>query len=90
MNKVFRVIWNAASGRWVVASELAKSHSKSSKSASLLAAVALPIGTLLSSGAMAVVYTPGSANNEGQAIIVDGGTSSLDGSVTLPGRLAQM
>jgi autotransporter family porin len=87
MNKVFRVIWNAASGRWVVTSELAKSHSKSSKSASLLAAVALPIGTLLSSGAMAVVYTPGSANNEGQAIIVDGGTSSLDGSVNFTGSV---
>ena len=76
MNKVFRVIWNASLGCWVVASELAKSHSKSSKIAMLVAALLLPAGT-----AQALVYTPGSANNGGQAIVVGSNTDSLDGTV---------
>jgi len=39
MNTIYRIVWNAATGKWVVASELAKGRKK--KSTPLLSAIAL-------------------------------------------------
>lgn len=39
MNTIYRIVWNAATGKWVVASELAKGRKK--KSSSLLSAIAM-------------------------------------------------
>ncbi len=47
MNKIYRTVYNAATGTWVVASELAKGRKKSSKSAvavAVAALLALPAG----------------------------------------------
>jgi autotransporter adhesin len=44
MNTIYRIVWNAATGKWVVASELAKGRKK--KSASKIAVLALALAGL--------------------------------------------
>jgi len=55
MNAVYRVVWNAASGQWVVASELAKGRKKK---ASRLGAIAVLLA-LGAGSAMAQSYNAG-------------------------------
>jgi autotransporter adhesin len=43
MNAVYRVVWNAASGQWVVASELAKGRKKKSMSRAIVAALTVAV-----------------------------------------------
>jgi autotransporter adhesin len=47
MNTIYRIVWNAATGKWIVASELAKGRKKSSKRSVVIAA-ALAAGMGLS------------------------------------------
>lgn len=67
MNKTYRVVLNACTGKWVVASELAKGRKKKSVSLASLAAVALglaaPSGVAFSqaNGSGSLQLCPGSA-----------------------------
>ncbi|MGC4011730.1 MAG: ESPR-type extended signal peptide-containing protein [Pseudomonas sp.] len=45
MNKIYRVVWNATLGRWVVASEMAKSAKKTSMGRHAAFAAAMTMGT---------------------------------------------
>ncbi|MFE0500717.1 ESPR domain-containing protein [Lysobacter soli] len=47
MNKIYRVVWNAEAGQWVVASEMAKGRKKSGASKGTLAALLMSGGALL-------------------------------------------
>ncbi|HEY0505278.1 MAG TPA: ESPR-type extended signal peptide-containing protein, partial [Lysobacter sp.] len=59
MNKIYRVVWNAETGQWVVASEMAKGRKKSSTSKVATAAV-LVVGASLGGNAFAAVGPNGS------------------------------
>ena len=63
MNKIFKVIWNPATGSYSVASETAKSRGKKSGRSKLLIS-ALVVGGLLSSGAHAEVTLDGGKSAE--------------------------
>ncbi|EFO1594997.1 adhesin [Escherichia coli] len=63
MNKIFKVIWNPATGSYSVASETAKSRGKKSGRSKLLIS-ALVVGGLLSSGAHAEVALDGGKSAE--------------------------
>ena len=56
MNKIFKVIWNPATGRYSVASETAKSRGKKSGRSKLLISVLVASGLLSSFGALANNY----------------------------------
>ena len=61
MNKIFKVIWSKAKNCYVVASELAKSHTKSPKSGVISkTVVASVLACVLSCGAVMPVYARGS------------------------------
>ncbi|HAV7815020.1 TPA: adhesin [Escherichia coli] len=65
MNKIFKVIWNPATGSYSVASETAKSRGKKSGRKKLLASVLLATSGILSSfGACAYVSLDGGASAE--------------------------
>ncbi|EDW1370375.1 hypothetical protein DR42_000126 [Salmonella enterica subsp. enterica] len=65
MNKIFKVIWNPATGTFTVASETAKSRGKKSGRRKLLAsALLVTSGMLASFGAGAVVQIDGGASVE--------------------------
>ena len=57
MNKIFKVIWNPATGSYTVASETAKSRGKKSGRSKLLISVLVASGLLSSFGASADNYT---------------------------------
>ena len=85
MNKIYRVIWNSTLMQWVVTSEFGRARIKRAVSKSVKAAGLMAV---LSAGAIAATttYTPGTANNSGQAInVIDNGTYSLDGDVNFTG-----
>ncbi|EDQ7941400.1 autotransporter outer membrane beta-barrel domain-containing protein [Salmonella enterica] len=85
MNKIYRVIWNSTLMQWVVTSEFGRARIKRAVSKSVMAAGLMAV---LSAGAIAATttYTPGTANNSGQAInVIDNGTYRLDGDVNFTG-----
>lgn len=57
MNKIFKVIWNPATGSYTVASETAKSRGKKSGRSKLLISALVAGGLLSSFGASADNYT---------------------------------
>lgn len=62
MNKVFKVIWSKAKNMWVVASELAKSHTKAPKTSVISrSVVAGVLVCILSCGAVMPLYAAGDA-----------------------------
>lgn len=63
MNKIFKVIWNPATGSYTVASETAKSRGKKSGRSKLLIS-ALVVGGLLSSGVQASTALDGGGASE--------------------------
>ncbi|HBI7962480.1 TPA: YadA-like family protein [Escherichia coli] len=63
MNKIFKVIWNPATGSYTVASETAKSRGKKSGHSKLLIS-ALVVGGLLSSGVQASTALDGGGASE--------------------------
>ena len=67
MNRVYRVVRNAATGQWVVASELAKGHTKCAKHPALLSSLLL---LSLSAG-------DAFASNCGLNMVASGGTCQL-------------
>ena len=93
MNIAYRIIWSAAVQGWVVVSELATSRGKSrstlraARRAALAAgaAGALSLASLPLEAFADTSYTPGTANNGGQTLIVNGGSASLDGTVSFTG-----
>ena len=81
MNKVFKVIWSKAKNCYVVASELAKSHTKSPKSGVMnRALVAGVLACVLSCSAVMPVY---SANQTVDGKLTVTGTSALQGGTTI-------
>lgn len=93
MNIAYRIIWSAAVQGWVVVSELTTSRGKSRSTlrAARRAAMAAGVAGAFSLAGMPLEayadtsYTPGSANNGAQALDVNGGTTSLDGTVSFTG-----
>ncbi|WP_077315876.1 ESPR domain-containing protein [Basilea psittacipulmonis] len=53
MNRHYKTVWSHARQQWVVTSELAKSHSKSSRSSVVKAAIATSLLALASGTAFA-------------------------------------
>ena len=78
MNKIFRVIWHAATQRYVVASELAKGKVKSQSSNSAMSSAARKTA-VLSGLAMAVAVTLPVSNVFAAAIIANGAILNYDG-----------
>lgn len=67
MNKTYRTIFNAATGKLAVASELAKGSSKSSKRATVLTAVSAAVVVLAAPSANAANYNAGDNSSAGNA-----------------------
>lgn len=66
MNTIYRIVWNAATGKWVVASELAKGRKKNSSCTALLAASIVLIGvSAVASPAQAAATYTGTADCSG-------------------------
>jgi len=65
MNAIYRIVWNAVTGRWVVASELAKGRKKSGSKLRQLAAVSAVVGML----AAAPMVMAGPANGFSAGIL---------------------
>lgn len=59
MNKIFKVIWNPATGNYTVTSETAKSRGKKSGRSKLLISALVAGGLLSSFGALAQLVTAG-------------------------------
>lgn len=78
MNKIFRVIWNATTQRFVVASELAKGKVKSQSSNNAMGSAARKT-VALSGLAMAVAIALPASNVFAAAIIANGATLNYDG-----------
>jgi autotransporter adhesin len=74
MNAIYRIVWNAVTGRWVVASELAKGRKKTSASKRIATTVAL-VGML---GAVAPAFAL-STNGKAPLIVNDTGFNVTDG-----------
>ncbi|CTP95512.1 hypothetical protein GYM26_003972 [Escherichia coli] len=75
MNKIFKVIWNPATGNYTVTSETAKSHGKKSGRSKLLISALVAGGLLSSFGALADNY-------DGQGVDYGDGSAS-DGWVAI-------
>ncbi|MDO4895420.1 ESPR-type extended signal peptide-containing protein [Moraxella sp.] len=60
MNKIYKVIWNAASGTWTAVSEIGKSKTKTKSSK--LAPVAIAVAATLASGVASAAYEQTDAN----------------------------
>ncbi|MDF0763938.1 ESPR-type extended signal peptide-containing protein, partial [Escherichia coli] len=68
MNKIFKVIWNPATGSYTVASETAKSRGKKSGRSKLLISALVAGGLLSSFGAYAEVSLDGGTSAETPAL----------------------
>ncbi|HZX77380.1 filamentous hemagglutinin N-terminal domain-containing protein [Lysobacter sp.] len=81
MNTIYRVVWNAATGQWTVASELAHGKKKSGQRTMLAVAVATllhPVGAMAQSVPSGALPTGGEVIG-GQAIIGQSGSAmSID------------
>ncbi|WP_409023686.1 YadA-like family protein [Escherichia coli] len=77
MNKIFKVIWNPATGNYTVTSETAKSRGKKSGRSKLLISAVVAGGLLSSFGALA-----NAGNDNGQGVDYGGGSTG-DGWVAI-------
>ncbi|CAB3706173.1 hypothetical protein LMG3458_02938 [Achromobacter deleyi] len=92
MNIAYRIIWSQAAQAWVVVSECVRARGKQRSTRRAMARsvfCALAVGAAVcgpgAGFAHANDYTPGTANNGGQVINVNGGVGSLDGAVNFTG-----
>lgn len=80
MNKIHRVVWNAACGRWVVASELASRSPRASRARDasrprpLVLAVALTLAGIGSAGADTIIFPGEPVDIGSDTRIIDGVT----------------
>ncbi|MBR4329298.1 MAG: ESPR domain-containing protein [Candidatus Riflebacteria bacterium] len=86
MNKIFKVIWNNAKRCYVVASELAKSHSKSKSSRTIrksIAALGIAVAFYIAAGSAIAANDGGSLDqNTGDYIGLPNFTVTIDSDVT--------
>ncbi|CAG2156840.1 ESPR-type extended signal peptide-containing protein [Cupriavidus numazuensis] len=95
MNRIYRLIWNAAQNAWSVASETARAHGKRSTRVSRSARLAKPllVGTLALSGvfvapAAFAQWSNASGNATGAGSIAVGGGSGATANANTPGSIA--
>ena len=71
MNKIYKIVWNAAQQAWVVVSELARGHVKASATSTALTAVAagVLVWTLSAKPAEAIKYV--GSNEKGEMLFTD-------------------
>ncbi|WP_266118899.1 YadA-like family protein [Escherichia albertii] len=82
MNKIFKVIWNPATGSYSVASETAKSRGKKSGRSKLLISALVAGGLLSSFGASATGNAPGTPVGTGDKWVAFGENSKVDAGTT--------
>ncbi|ENR1367690.1 TPA: YadA-like family protein [Escherichia albertii] len=82
MNKIFKVIWNPATGCYSVASETAKSRGKKSGRSKLLISALVAGGLLSSFGASATGNAPGTPVGTGDKWVAFGENSKVDAGTT--------
>ena len=78
MNKIFKVIWNPATGSYTVASETAKSRGKKSGRSKLLISALVAGGMLSSFGALATGNEPGTPVGTGSGWVAIGQDSQAN------------
>ncbi|HDZ7458488.1 TPA: YadA-like family protein [Escherichia coli] len=78
MNKIFKVIWNPATGSYNVASETAKSRGKKSGRSKLLISALVAGGLLSSFGALAAGNEPGTSVGTGSGWVALGQNSEAN------------
>lgn len=78
MNKIFKVIWNPATGSYSVASETAKSRGKKSGRSKLLISALVAGGMLSSFGALATGNEPGTPVGTGSGWVAIGQDSQAN------------
>lgn len=78
MNKIFKVIWNPATGSYNVASETAKSRGKKSGRSKLLISTLVAGGLLSSFGALAAGNEPGTSVGTGSGWVALGQNSEAN------------
>ncbi|QME65259.1 YadA-like family protein [Escherichia fergusonii] len=82
MNKIFKVIWNPATGSYSVASETAKSRGKKSGRSKLLISALVAGGLWSSFGASATGNAPGTPVGSGDKWVAFGENSKVDANTT--------
>ena len=82
MNKIFKVIWNPATGSYSVASETAKSRGKKSGRSKLLISALVAGGLWSSFGASATGNAPGTPVGSGDKWVAFGENSKVDAGTT--------
>lgn len=82
MNKIFKVIWNPATGSYSVASETAKSRGKKSGRSKLLISALVAGGLLSSFGASATGNAPGTPVGTGDKWVAFGENSKVGAGTT--------
>lgn len=80
MNKIYKVIWNAASGTWTAVSEIGKSKTKTKSSK--LAPAAIAVAATLASGVASAAYEQTDANT----IAILGDKAALNESLVSAGK----
>ena len=80
MNKIFRIVFNAATGRYVVASEMAKGRTKAAATIRVAVSAALVLGSVgaVAQAAPANSYAAGILSNAGQSCF----SSANDGAIS--------
>lgn len=79
MNTIYRIVWNASTGSWVVASEMAKGRKKASAPARTLLATALAAGSLGISGIVMAGSLDGGSSSTSLTIAYGPGASAPGG-----------
>lgn len=85
MNKIYRIVWNASTAKWVVASELAAGRKKGGKRRTLCAVVAMTaaVGGMGSQNAHAYVAgNNATQGNPANTVIGDNASGSSSACVT--------
>ncbi|WP_342317170.1 ESPR-type extended signal peptide-containing protein [Lysobacter sp. FW306-1B-D06B] len=78
MNKIYRIVFNTVTGRWVVASELATGRKKAASSApATLAALTFVLGAV---GASSAFAAPAPANSYTSGLVSNGGGTCFNSS----------
>ena len=67
MNTIYRIVWNATAGKWIVASELAKGRKKKSSPSRAVLLIASAVMGLSAAGAMAQATNPSGSVGAGGA-----------------------
>ena len=88
MNTIYRIVWNATAGKWIVASELAKGRKKKSSPSRAVLLIASAVMGLSAAGAMAQATNPSGSVGAGGADNVAIGNGSYAECVNpLPGYI---